>query len=310
MKALVTHAYGDPLQIEDAPDPTPGPSQVLVRVLATSLNPIDPHRASGALKEMFPVNFPWIPGGDFCGTIESLGPNVTGLEVGQSVFGYNPAGGAYAEHIPVDTATLTPRPETLSVEQAAGLPVAALTALQALALANIDPEKPSLGKSILIHAGAGGVGSMAIQFAHAAGLKVITTARPTQAEALQSLGADQVIDHSKEQFDQVLGNQSVDAVLDLVGGETLARSYNLIKPNGHIITANQPPDPAQCSKHNIHGDMVRCTVTTENLNHLLTLLEKGIAKPITGHTETLWNPTSLWNQKPSGTTVGKTIFTL
>ena len=138
------------------------------------------------------------------------------------MFGYNAAGGAYAEFAAVEVATIAPRPAELSVEQAASVAVVGQTALQALLLA-----ETAAGKTILIHGGSGGVGTLAIQLAHKAGAYVTTTARPGQKAALLHLGADRVIDHTSERFEEVL--QPVDAILDLVGGETLARSYALVK---------------------------------------------------------------------------------
>lgn len=303
MKALRIHEYGGSLQIDEIPAPTALPGQIVVRNLATSLNPVDPGRASGVLRQIFPIEFPWTPGGDISGVIESVGEGVNGLKPGDPVFGYKPAGGAYAEFIAVDAGAIAIRPAELSVEQAAAVAVVGQTAIQGLQLAEIGP-----GKTILIHGGAGGVGTLAIQLAHKAGATVIATAQEEQKDALLRIGADRVIDHSRERFEEVL--EPVDSILDLVGRDTLARSYALVKRGGILLTANQPPDPQQGEAHGIRCFMVQTKVTTEGLNAFTAHIRSGNVVPIVDHSETLWNPQSLWTKRPSGTAVGKIVFTI
>ena len=303
MKALRVHAYGGPLQIDEVADPIALPGQVVVRNLATSLNPIDPVRASGVMRQIFPTEFPWTPGGDVSGVVESLGEGVTGFQIGDPVFGFNMAGGAYAEKIAVDAAAIVLRPAALSAEQAAGVAVVSQTATQALELAEI-----AAGKTILIHGGSGGVGTLAIQLAHKAGATVIATAQQEQGEALLRLGADRVIDHSRERFEEVL--EPVDIILDLVGRDTLARSYALVKRGGVLVTANQPPDPQQCEAHGIRGFMVQTRITPKGLNDFAAKVNAGSIVPVIDHSETLWSPDTLWAKRPSGTSVGKIVFTI
>ena len=256
------------------------------------------------MRQIFPLQFPWTPGGDVSGVIESVADGVTNFKTGDPVFGYSMAGGAYAEHIAIDATAIAIRPTELSMEQAAAVAVVGQTAVQALQLGGIGA-----GKTVLIHAGAGGVGSLAIQLAHKAGATVITTAQEEQKEALLRLGADQVIDHAKEQFDdEVL--QPVDIILDLVGGETLACSYALVKRGGILVTANQPPDVRQCEAYGIRGLMVQTKVTTDRLNDFAARVAAGDIVPIVDHTETLWKPESLWAKRPSGTSVGKVVFSI
>lgn len=303
MKVLRTHTYGGTLQIDEVAEPVAHPGQVVVRNLATSLNPIDPGRASGAMRQIFPIEFPWTPGGDVSGVIASVGEGVANFKIGDPVFGYSMTGGAYAERIAIDAAAIAIRPADLSVEQAASVAVVGQTALQALQLAEIGP-----GETILIYGGSGGVGTLAIQLAHKAGASVIATAQAEQQEALLRLGADRVIDHSKERFEEAL--QPVDIVLDLVGGDTLARSYALVKRGGILVTANQPPDPQQCEAHGIRGFMVQTKVTTEGLNDFAARVKAGGVVPIVDHVETLWNPETLWARRPSGNSVGKIVFAI
>lgn len=302
MKALRIHEYDGPLQLDEVQQPKAGAGQVVVRNQATSFNPIDPGRASGGMRQVFPLTFPWIPGGDISGTVESVGEGVTDFKAGDEVFGYSMAGGAYAEFVAIATAALAIRPPALTVEQGAAVAIVGQTAIQALELAKVRA-----GSTVLIHAGAGGVGSMAIQIAHKAGAHVITTARPEQQDALRRLGADRVIDFTHERFEEVL--QLVDAVLDLVGGETLARSYGVVRRGGIIVTANQPPDPRECEKHGIQGFFVQSRVTTAGLNDFAKRVKTGIIVPLIDHTETLWNPVTIWDKRPSGKVVGKIVFT-
>jgi NADPH:quinone reductase-like Zn-dependent oxidoreductase len=301
VKAIRTHEYGGPLQIHEVADPVAGPGVVVVRNLATSLNPIDPGRASGIMRRIFPLEFPWTPGGDVSGVVESVGEGVTDFETGDPVFGYSMIGGAYAELIAIESTAIAIRPAELSVEQAAAVAVVGQTATQALQLAEI-----SAGKTILIHGGAGGIGTLAIQLAHKIGASVITTAQAEQKEALLRLGADRVIDYTQARFEEAL--PPVDIVLDLVGGDTLARSYALVKRGGIVVTANQPPDPQQCEAHGIRGLMVQTKVTTEGLNDFAARVKAGGIVPIVGHVETLWSPEMLWVRRSSGTSVGKIVF--
>lgn len=303
MKALRLHAYGGPLTTEEIPEPKAAAGQVVVRNVATTLNPIDPKRASGLMKQIFPLEFPWVPGGDAAGVVEQVGPGVTNFKVGDAVLGFNPDGGAYAELVTLDAAGVAKKPDALTYEQAASFAVVGQTATQMLELAGI-----TAGQTVLIHAGAGGVGTMAIQLAHKAGVHVITTAQKAQADALRKLGADRVIDYSTQRFENEI--EPVDAVLDLVGGDTQARSYSVIKRGGILVAASQPPDAKQCEEHGIRGTMVQTKGTSEGLTKLVQRIVAGEIVPVIERTETLWNPQGIWAKRPSGSGVGKIVFTV
>ena len=303
MRALRIHEYGVALQIDEIPQPTAGAGQVVVHNQATSFNPIDPGRASGFMRQVFPLELPWIPGGDVSGTVESVGEGVTNFKLGDEVFGYSMAGGAYAEFVAIDATALAIRPSALTVEQGAAVGVVGQTAIQALQLAKVGA-----GTTVLIHGGAGGVGSLAIQIGHKTGAYVITTAQLEQQDALLRLGADRVINFTRERFEDAV--EPVDAVLDLVGGETLARSYRVVRRGGIIVTFNQPPDPQECEKQGIQGFFVQTKVTTEGLNDFAGRVHSGAVVPLVDHTETLWNPEAIWAKRPTGTAVGKIVFTL
>jgi NADPH:quinone reductase-like Zn-dependent oxidoreductase len=189
------------------------------------------------------------------------------------------------------------------VKQGAAVAVVGQTAVQALALAKVDS-----GSTVLIQGGAGGVGSLAIQIAHKAGAHVIATAQSRQRDTLLQLGADRVIDHTRVRFEEVV--EPVDAVLDLVGGETLARSYSVVKHGGIIITFNQPPDFEECEKHGIQGFFAQTKVTTEGLDEFANRVTTGSVVPLIAYSETLWNPEAIWKKRPSGSAIGKVVFML
>ena len=303
MKALRIHEYGGPLQLDEIAQPSAGVGQVVVRNLATSLNPIDPGRASGVMRQAFPLQLPWIPGGDVSGTVESVGEGVVDFKAGDGVFGYSMTGGAYAEFVVIDATAIALRPSALTVEQGAAVAVVGQTAIQALSLAKV-----SAGSTVLIQGGAGGVGSLAIQIAHKAGAHVISTAQSKQQDTLLRLGADRVIDFTRERFEEEV--ESVDAVLELVGGETLARSYSLVKRGGIIVTFNQPPDFEECEKRGIQGFFVQTKVTTAGLDDFANRVTSGSVVPLIDHTEALWNPGAIWTKRPSGSAIGKIVFML
>jgi len=303
MRALRIHEYSAPLQLDQLEAPAAAKGQAIVRNQATSLNPIDTLRASGVMRSMFPLAFPWTPGGDVSGVVEAVGEGVTAFHTGDTVFGYSRPGGAYAELVAIDEAALALRPAALSVEAGAAVAMVSQTAMQMLQLAKL-----SAGQIVLIHAGSGGVGSLAIQIAHNAGLHVITTANSEQKNALIGLGADRVIDYSKERFEDVAGE--VDAVLDLVGGDTLGRSYGIIKHGGTLVTANQPPDAEQLQKHGIQGLMVQTKVTTQGLSEFAEMVKSESVVPLIAHLETLWKPEAVWAKRASRSAVGKVVFTI
>ena len=303
MKALRIHEYGGPLQLDEIERPIASAGKVVVRNLATSFNPIDHGRASGVMRQVFPLEIPWIPGGDVSGTVESTGEGVTDFKPGDEIFGYSMTGGAYAEFVAIDATAIALRPSALTVEQAAAVAVVGQTAIQALELGKVGA-----GSTVLIQGGAGGVGSLAIQIAHKAGAHVITTAQSKQQDTLLRLGADRAIDFTQERFEDVI--EPVDALLDLVGGETLARSYSIVKRGGIIVTFNQPPDFQECEKRGIHGFFVQTKVTTEGLKDFAGRVTTGSVVPLIDHTETLWNPEAIWAKRPSGSAIGKVVFTL
>lgn len=276
MKAIHLHNYGsEHLRYEEVPSPQTGPGQVLVRVHAASVNQIDAGKASGAARYLFPLTFPWIPGGDFAGTVEMVGAGVTDWQPGTDVYGTCEAvgnlpayGGTYAEYIVVPAANLAVKPATLSFAEAAAVPIAALTAWQALQATQLQA-----GQTILIHGGAGPVGGFAVQFAHLLGARVLATASAQDLDFVRSLGAQEAIDYHTTPFETVL--HQVDAVLDVVGGDTQQRSFDVLKSGGYLIATNQPPSPDEAARYGVHAQMVHMHNSGDELAHFARLLDAG-----------------------------------
>lgn len=234
MKAIRIHAYGgaDNLHYDEVPRPDPQPGQVLVRVHAAGVNPIDWKIREGYLKQLFDYPLPLILGTDVAGVVEAVGAGVTTLQVGQDVYGVvdMTLSGAYAEYALGYAEAIAPKPQSLDYIHAASVPIAAMTAWQAL----FDEADLQPGQTVLIHGAAGGVGGYAIQFAKWKGAQVIATASAANIDYVKNLGADRAIDYAAQSFEREV--QDVDVVLDLVGGETQARSWQIIRSGGVLVS--------------------------------------------------------------------------
>ncbi len=253
MNAIRIHQYGsvDELKLEEPANPVAGNEQVVVRVGASSVNLVDHKLASGELKRIFPLKFPWTPGADFSGTIEAVGPGVSEFNKGEEVFGWNPAFGSYAQMTLVPQALLVRKPKNLTHMQAASLATVAQTAWIAI----LEIGKVQAGQQVLIHSGAGGVGTMAIQLAHRAGARVYTTASAQNREHLLAMGADEVIDYQRTPFENVA--KSIDLVIDTIGGDTQQRSLQTLRPGGLLISTVQPPSPQEAQRYGVSAMMMR-----------------------------------------------------
>src|ERR1044071_6615254 len=276
MKAVVLHEYGGPelLKYEDAPRPEPKDNEGLVRVIACGVNPADPLVISGRLAKEFGTHLPLIPGYDVAGVIEKIGAKVTKLRVGDAVYGYALFGGGWAEYAVLAENEAALKPKSASFVDAAAVPLAALTAWQAL----LDVAKLSAGQTVLIHGGSGGVGSFAIQIAKARGARVIATASTANQDLLKQLGADVAIDYTKQKFEDVA--KDVDVVLDSIGRDTLARSYAVVKKGGIITTLVARPDQAQLDKYGIRGASIWGNPDAAELAEITKLIEEKKIKPI------------------------------
>ncbi|WP_399095712.1 NADP-dependent oxidoreductase [Streptomyces sp. BBFR2] len=240
MKAYMIERYGDRNggRVTATPDPRVGAEDVLVRVRAASVNPLDFKIRDGAFKAILPYRLPLALGNDLAGVVVEVGADVTRFAVGDEVYA-RPAKdriGAFAELIAVHQNDLAPKPATLTMEEAASLPLVALTSWQALVgRAQVRP-----GQKVLIHAGSGGVGTIALQVARHLGAHVATTAGAANAGLVKELGADVAVDYRTQDFEEVL--DGYDVVLDTLGGETLEKSLRVLKPGGKVISIAGPPD--------------------------------------------------------------------
>ena len=240
MRAFVFDAYRKPLHEADVPEPTVGDHDVLVQVAAAGLNHLDAKIREGEFRLILPYEAPLTLGHDLAGTVIEVGGSVRSLKPGDAVFA-RPRDhriGTFAERIAVAESDVALAPTSISTVEAASLPLVALTAWQALVeRGNVQP-----GQKVLIHAGAGGVGTIAIQLAKHLGAHVATTASSSNAEFLSELGADVVVDHRTQDFEEELSGY--DLVLDSLGGENLAKSLRVLRPGGLAIGIQGPPTPA------------------------------------------------------------------
>ena len=279
MKAVRIHEYGnaDKLRIEETPNLKPGNDQVLVKVRAAGVNPIDWKIRAGYMKQRMPVQFPLTMGQDFAGEVVERGKQVREFNTGQRVFGF--AQGTYSEYAVAPVSTIAAIPDSLSFEVAAALPTAGLTALQIIR----DYVNAQPGMTILIHGAAGGVGSFATQIAKARGAKVIGTATGAEdIQYLKSIGTDQIIDFKQERFEEKV--HDVDAVVDLVGGDTQKRSFAVLKKGSIIISTVQPVDESAAKQAGVRGQLIVMQRNASDLRELASLVEKGAVKPRLGRT--------------------------
>jgi len=304
MKAIVAHEYGGPevLKFEDAPVPVPKENEILVRVIASGVNPADPLILNGKFAKEFGTHLPLVLGYDMVGVVIKAGAKVTKLKVGDPVYAYLLWGGGWAEYCISNERESAIKPKSLSFTDAAAVPLAALTAWQAL----IDVGKIQSGQTVLIHGGSGGVGSFAIQIAKARGARVIATASTANQDLLKQLGADISIDYTKQKFEEVA--HDVDLVIDPVGRDTLARSYAVVKKGGIIITLISRCDPAELAKHGIRGESLASHPDANELAEITKLIEDKKLRPIVTQVLPLTEAAKATEQAETHHTRGKIVL--
>ncbi|MFN0122125.1 MAG: NADP-dependent oxidoreductase [Blastocatellia bacterium] len=277
MKAIRIHEYGgaDVLRYEDAPVTELLPDDVLIRVAAASFNPIDAKIRQGFMQEHLPKLLPFVLGWDCAGTVERIGGEVSRFKVGDEVFTMPEfaRGGTYAEFVAVNENQVARKPQTLSLVEAAALPMTAQTALTALKAADVRR-----GQTILIHGGAGGVGTMAIQMAKARGASVVTTASGSGIELVKDLGADEVIDYKAANFRHVVSN--MDVVLDLIGGQTQEDSWGVLKKGGVLVATAFPPAPEKAVQHSVRATFIFTQPSGAALEEIAALVDDGNLRPV------------------------------
>jgi NADPH:quinone reductase-like Zn-dependent oxidoreductase len=274
MQAIRAHDYGGPevLVLEQAPRPEPKADEVLIRIKAAGVNPADWKYRSGAYKQFMPLQFPWTPGLDGSGVIESVGANVTAFKKGDEVYGI--ISSSYAEYALAKANEIQPKPASLTFEEAASLPVGALTAWGAL----INSAKIESGQRVLVHGAAGGVGAYVVQLARWKGAHVTGTASTRNVEFVRSLGAENVIDYSATRFETVV--HDMDVVIDTVGGDLAERSFPVLRPGGIYVTVagRLAEDAGKAQKITA---MSGGRAPAENLKQISELINKKQIKPVT-----------------------------
>ena len=273
MKAIRLLEFGGQLVFDDVPVPAIARDDVLVKIKSTAVNHLDLVKASGTLRQILPIDLPWIPGHEFSGIVEQVGSNVAAYVPGDAVFGTSEHG-AYAEFLAVKPATIVKKPSNLSFEEAASVPVASETAWEGL-FTHVHLGK---GQTILIHGGAGAVGAYAVQLASHARATVIATASGDDEDYIKSIGASRVINYREAPFEKILG-EKVDVVFDLIGGDTQRRSFLVLKEGGHLISATQPVSQEETARYRVSGEMMRLAPSADMLGRIARLLEEGVLRP-------------------------------
>ena len=328
MKALAIRRYKAPMEIMELPRPEPGPGDLLVRIRAASVNPLDYKIRSGGVKVLIPYSFPLILGNDLAGQVEAVGPGVSKFKVGDAIYSRLDKDriGAMAEYALVRESAAAKKPARLDFVEAASVPLVGLTAWQALIdLAHLQAEQ-----KVLIHAGSGGVGTFAIQLAKHLGARVATTASAKNHALVKSLGADVAIDYKTTRFEEVASDE--DVVFDTQGGETLLRSFAAVKSGGVVVTVGGRPDAkfarawglslplvwilgflnrkvdGLARAKRVRYEYLFMHASGEQLEQIGTLVDQGAIRPILDKTFPLEAAAEAISYVESGRAVGKVVI--
>jgi NADPH:quinone reductase-like Zn-dependent oxidoreductase len=272
MKAIVINAYGneDVLNYVDVERPEPKADEVLVKVHFAGINPVD-WKIRNGMGERLGLKLPIFLGGEIAGTIEKIGDDIRDLKEGDAVYGIVASGG-YAEYAIAKIGEMAPMPQSLDFENAAAIPLGALTAWQAI----FDLANLSSGQRILITGASGGVGSLAVQLAKAKGAFVIGTASGKNEQFVRDLGADEFVDYTKKNFEEVV--KDVDVVFDTVGGDTFERAFQTLKKGGFLVTSVQFPSEEKAQEFGVKAARVYCKSNAEQLAAISKLVGEGKLK--------------------------------
>ncbi len=278
MKAVRIHSYGGPevLVYEEAPVPELRPGDLLVEVRAAAINPVDWKAREGYLRQRNIDRLPMILGWDFSGTVARTTVERSRFAIGDEVYARPNIGrdGSYAEYIAVSEAEVALKPKSVDHVHAAAIPLACLTAWQAL----FDAGRLQTGQRVMIHAAAGGVGHFAVQLARWRGAYVIGTASASNHEFIRGLGADEAIDYNSVPFEDAA--KDVDVVLDTIGGETQARSWSVIRPGGIVVSILSMPNKEQAEAHHARAGYVFVQPDPEQLLQIAGLVDSGYVRPV------------------------------
>jgi NADPH:quinone reductase-like Zn-dependent oxidoreductase len=304
MRAVEISRYGGPevMRVVEVSKPAgPAPGQVLVHVAAAGVNPVDWKAREGYLKDFMPFTFPTILGGEIAGTIVAVGEGVVDFPIGTAVNGSTGLSGGFADYAIASAATLARKPASLSMVEAAGVPIAAATVLAAFSAGNVGS-----GTRILIHAAAGGVGSVAVQLARLRGADVTALTSPAHADYVRSLGANRVVDRTGE-YEKQIGD--FDVVLDAVGAEAQARSWKLLRRGGILLSLVAAPDSDTALKYGVRSAMVYGAPSAAGLAEVNALVAKGDIKIHVGRTYPVEQAAAALAESQAGRVQGKLILT-
>lgn len=304
MKAAIIRDYETEIEIGDVGEPDLHDDSVLISVHAASLNPIDYILQSGAMRDNIPLHFPHVMGFDVSGVITSVGSKVSGFKVGDAVFARanQEDAGAIAQVARLKADEMALKPDNISHIEAASVPLAGLTAWQAL----ITKGNLKKGQKVLIHAGSGGVGTLAIQIAKHIGAYVATTCSPRNADLVRDLGADLVIDYHTQEFEDELSDY--DMVFDMLGGETLNRSFKVLKKDGILVSIKGQDTDELASEHGVRFEWFFMEPNGEMLGQLASLIEGGTIKTVIDSTYGIAETAEAYGALKEGHAVGKIVI--
>lgn len=307
MKAVRVHSSGgvDVFKYEDAPRPEPKDGELLIRVIAAGVNPASAKFRAfvRSLTEDRPINFGW----DIAGIVESTGPTAAKFKKGDAIFAALPllTGGGYAEFVIVDENIAVAKPKSLTFVEAAAVPVTAMTAWQAL----VDAGGVTEGQTVLIQGGSGGIGTFAVQIAKAKGAKVIAVASTANQEYLKELGADIAIDYKTQNFEDIAKEAGgVDLVLDIVGGDTQKRSFNVLKKGGVLISVMGDPDQNLAKEKGVTAKSIFVESDTADLAQIVAMIDAGQIKVTVSKVLPLADAAKAHEQVETGHTRGKIVL--
>jgi NADPH:quinone reductase-like Zn-dependent oxidoreductase len=301
MKAAILSEYGNNPEVVEVDRPDLPDDSVMVEVHAAAINPIDWIVMAGHMQAMLPYDLPWTAGYDVSGVVVEVGPDAQGFSVGDEVFARADSmqAGTMAEYSALKASDLAIKPGNISHAEAASIPLAGLTAWQAL----FDKGGLQSGQHVLIHAGSGGVGTLAIQFAKQAGAWVASTASAKNKDLVQKLGADQFVDYSNERFEEVV--EPCDLVFDMLGGDTLKRSFDVVKPGGTIVSIKGDAPEGLAAERNVAFHPFFMEPNGEQLAEIATMITDGTVRPVLDSTFPLVDIAAAYDYGRSGNANGK-----
>lgn len=304
MKAAVIREYGAAIEISDVPQPALLADSVLIEVHAASVNPVDGIVQAGYLKEMMPITFPFTMGFDVSGVVVEVGDQVSKFKIGDEVFS-RPNGmqaGTIAEYAVIKEEELAIKPSNISHQEAASIPLVGLTAWQAM----VTKGNLQKGQKILIHAGSGGVGTLAIQMAKHLGAEVATTTSAVNAEMVKNLGADVVIDYKTQKFEEELSDY--DLVFDMMGGEIMEKSFKILKKGGCLVSIKGEDSKGLAKQYGVRFEAFFMWPSGEMLSQLAQLISDGALKPVIDRTFSIDQVQEAYGYLQGGRAKGKIVI--